>query len=322
MVVVLTTPIDTGVVYTATVSATDDCSGNVGGGVSIFILPHIAQAGDLIINEVLFNPLTGGDDFVELYNNSQRYIDIYGFYLADFDDDTISNAKFIGENFVIGPGEYLICTEDSVSVKSDYLTSVAGRFINTDLPTYSNDAGHVYLIMPNDAVSDHFAYDEDMHFGLINDPDGISLERIDFDRASSDVSNWHSAAESVGFATPGYENSQYFPGTITGDMVSIAPEVFSPDQDGFEDVMNISYTMDEPGYVANSTIYDAKGRLIKRLVQNELLAIQGIFTWDGIDDDRLKARIGAYILYFEIFNTTGTVSAVKKPFVLAGRFGN
>jgi hypothetical protein len=321
VVVTLTTAIDTGVVYSATVSGSDDCSGNLGGGTTSFVLPHTPEAGDLIINEVLFNPLTGGDDFVEIYNNSIRFIDIYGFYLADFDDDTISNPKFIGENFIIGPGEYLICTEDSLSVKSDYLNTISGRIIQTDLPTYANDAGHVYLIMPDDSVSDNFAYDEDMQFSLLSSADGVSLERIDFDRETNDASNWHSAAESEGYATPGFENSQYFPGTITGDMVSIQPEIFSPDEDGIDDVVNISYTMDGPGYVANLTIYDAKGRLIKHLVQNELLAIEGIFTWDGIDNDQLKARIGAYVLVFEIFNTEGTVSAVKKAFVVAGQFG-
>lgn len=321
VVVTLIAPLDTGVAYTGDVTGTDDCSGNVlSAGSAQFILPHLPLKGDLIINEVLFNPLTGGDDFVEVYNNSTRFIDVYGFFLANLDDDTISNAKFIDDNFVLAPGDYVVFTEDSVSVKSDYLNARAGRFVITDLPTYSNESGTVYLVMPDDTVSDSFAYHEDMHFGLINDPDGVSLERLDFNRASDDPGNWHSAAEAEGFATPGFENSQYFPGTITGDMVSLNPEAFSPDNDGFEDVLNISYTMDAPGYVANITIYDAKGRLIKNLVQNELLGVEGIFTWDGIDNDRLKARIGAYIVYFEVFTTDGTVSAVKKPFVVAGQF--
>ncbi len=321
VVVDLGVGLDTGIVYTLDVTGSGDCTGNSLINASAeFVLPHEPQSGDLIINEVLFNPFTGGDDFVEVYNNSNRYIDVYGFSLANLDDDTISNPNFIGENRVLAPGDYVVFTEDSLSVKRDYLNAVAGSFVQTGLPTYSNESGTVYLILPNDSISDFFAYHEDMHFGLINDPDGVSLERIDFNRSAQEDDNWHSAAEAVGFATPGYENSQYFPGTISEDMVSLEPEAFSPDNDGFEDVLNISYNMNEPGFVANVTIYDAKGRLIRHLVQNELLGSEGIFTWDGTDNDRLKARIGPYILFFEVFSTDGTVSAVKKPFVVAGQF--
>jgi hypothetical protein len=321
VVISLGAALDTGTIYLASVSGTDDCSGNIlTAGEASFILPHIPMAGDLIINEVLFNPFTGGSDFVEVYNNSPRYIDVYGFYLADFSSDTISNAKFVDENFVLRPGDYIVFTEDSSAVMGDYLNARPGRFVQTDLPTYSNESGDVYLLLPNDSVSDNFSYHEDMHFGLINDPNGISLERIDFGRTTNDAANWHSAAETEGFATPGYENSQYFPGTITEEMVSVDPEIFSPDNDGFEDVINIYYSMEKPGYVGNLTIYDAKGRLVKTLVENELLATNGTFTWDGVTENRLKARIGAYILYFEVFNTDGVVSSVKKPFVVAGSF--
>ncbi|MBT6029860.1 MAG: hypothetical protein HOH13_06105, partial [Crocinitomicaceae bacterium] len=209
---------------------------------------------------------------------------------------------------------------DSTAVKRDYLNAQAGRFVQTDLPTYSNESGDVFLILPSNPISDFFSYNEDMHFGLINNPDGISLERIDFNQSTNIASNWHSAAESVGFATPGFENSQYYPGIVTGNNIAIDPPIFSPDNDGHEDVIHISYSMDSPGYVGNVSIYDTKGRLIKSLVQNELLGITGVFTWDGITNDRLKARIGTYIAYFEVFTIEGLVTGVKKPFALAGQF--
>lgn len=321
IVVVLGAVLDTGFVYSLAVSGANDCSGNtLSTGVSSFVLPSLPRAEDIIINEVLFNPLTGGADFVECYNNSDRFIDIHGFYLADYSNDTISNAKYITANFILSPQEYVVFTEDSNAIKRDYLNAQSGRFVQTDLPTYSNESGDVFLILPYNPVSDFFSYHEDMHFGLINNPDGISLERIDFNQSANNASNWHSAAESVGFATPGFENSQYYPGIVTEDNIAIDPPIFSPDNDGHEDVIHISYSLDSPGYVGNVSIYDTKGRLIKSLVQNELLGITGMFTWDGITNDRLKARIGTYIAYFEVFTTEGLVSGVKKPFALAGQF--
>ena len=49
---------------------------------------------------------------------------------------------------------------------------------------------------------DAFSYDKDMHFELINDAEGVSLERIDQNAETNNAFNWHSAAETVGWGTP------------------------------------------------------------------------------------------------------------------------
>ncbi len=45
------------------------------------------EYGDILINEVLFNPVAGGNDFVEIYNNSSKGILINRLYLASRDND-------------------------------------------------------------------------------------------------------------------------------------------------------------------------------------------------------------------------------------------
>ena len=320
----LTPAIDTGIVYTLTLNGMGDCSGNlVSNSTTQIILPHTGAIGDLIINEVLFNPFTGGDDFVEIYNNSEKYIDLYNWKLANWDDGITDNFKTITSHQLMSPGDYIVLTKDSSDIQSNYLNAILGNFVQlASLPTYSNDSGTVFLILPDldSTICDYFSYDEDLQFGLINNPDGISLERIDFDRATNEVSNWHSAAESVGWATPGLENSQYYPGQITNDQVSVEPEIFSPDNDGFDDILNINYTMANPGFVGSVTIFDANGRVIRSLVQNELLAAAGTVSWDGLNNKREKARIGMYIVYFEVFDLEGNVSGVKKTCVVASKF--
>jgi len=316
--------IDTGVVYTLTLNGMGDCSGNlVSNSTSQIILPHTGAIGDLIINEVLFNPFTGGDDFVEIYNNSEKYLDLYNWKLANWDDGIIDNFKAITIHKLMRPGDYIVLTKDSSDIQSNYLNAIFGNFVQlASLPTYSNDSGTVYLILPDldSTVCDYFSYDEDLQFGLINNPDGISLERIDFNRPTNESTNWHSAAESVGWATPGLENSQYYPGQITSDAVSVEPEIFSPDNDGFDDILNINYTMSNPGFVGSVIIFDANGRIIRSLVQNELLAATGTISWDGLNNKREKARIGMYIVYFEVFDLEGNVSGVKKTCVVASKF--
>jgi gliding motility-associated-like protein len=173
--------------------------------------------------------------------------------------------------------------------------------------------------MPDSSISDKVSYQDDWHFSIVKDFKGKSLERLDYNRTSQDEGNWHTAAQIEGWATPGKENSQYFPNQLTEEAVSTYPEVFSPDNDGFEDVLNIAFNVNEPGYVCNITIFDREGRIVKNLVQNQLIGIEGTFTWDGTTNKLERARIGVYIIYFEVFNLTGDVSVVKKAVVLGGK---
>jgi hypothetical protein len=158
-----------------------------------------------------------------------------------------------------------------------------------------------------------------MHYPLLDSYEGVSLERINYNRPAYDRTNWHSASESVGFATPGYKNSQFNENPEVSDEVFVEPEVFSPDNDGYNDVLNIHYRFETPGYTAKIVIFDAQGRLTKNLISNTLLGTEGTFSWDGRTDDNQKALIGIYIVYFEAFGLNGGVKKYKKSAVLAGK---
>jgi hypothetical protein len=319
------TPVQHGIVYHVTVTDVFDCPGNAIGNPNCmrFVLPDNPSENSLIINEVLFNPRTGGSDFVELYNNSSYYIDLSGWQISnyDMDLDTIKNPKLITEEqYVLFPGEYVLLTKDTANIKEEYPLSNSKAFLQmSSFPSYNDDEGTVVLISPEQTIHDRFDYNEDMHFPLLNDVEGVSLERIDFNRPTNEPTNWHSAAESVGFATPGYQNSQYQPANMADGKLIVQPEIFSPDNDGFNDVLNLTYQLDGPGYVGNINIYDPKGRLIRTLMANEYLSPEGTISWDGVTDKNEKAKIGIYIIVFEAFSEDGKVLKIKDKCVLATR---
>jgi hypothetical protein len=319
----ITPALSLSVLYTLTITGANDCSGNLIGTNNKydFALPEQGDPGDLVINEVLFNPYTGGSDFVEVYNNSQKYIDLQNWDLANLDNDSIDNYKEISDvPYLLFPGEFVLLTKDGQNVETEYVNTVSSALLQMEsLPTYNNDEGDVYLINNLNEVIDSFSYHEDMHFSLLNSVDGVSLERIDYNRPSNDETNWHSAAEDVGFATPGFENSQFQKTNNDGGEINLNPESFSPNNDGMDDVLNINYNFSEAGYVANIIIYDAKGRLVRNLVQNELLGTSGTFSWDGVTNDNEKGRIGIYIVFVEVFDLQGDQKSFKKTCVLAGQ---
>ncbi len=283
-----------------------------------FALPEIPAKGDLVINEILFDPVTGGSDWVEIYNNSDKLINLNGLELANLSNDTISNNKIINVDFLLFPKELAVVSEDTLQVIQYYPAHQLGRFIEMDLPSYPNDEGTVFLIHQNE-VLDEVSYSDDWHFPLLDDKDGKSLERIDPKGGSNDPNNWHTAAESIGFGTPGQPNSQYSPASVLGDFEYI-DDVFSPDSDGFQDVLQVSYRLPEGGMMLSFTVYDSQGRLVRRVLRSELVGPEGIFIWDGVRDDGTKASIGAYIGLLEAIGvTSGTHIVRKKVFTLAGR---
>ena len=186
------------------------------------------------------------------------------------------------------------------------------------MPSYNNDKGTVYLTSDG-VVIDAVPYADNWHFELLNDDEGKSLEPMDPNGESAHSNNWHTAAEAIGFGTPGGENSQYRPALDNGEF-SYTSETVSPDNDGFEDVLQVNYKMMAPGFVGRFAVYDDRGRKIALVMESELLGVEGFFVWDGITDSGTKAAIGTYVGVFEAFHIDGGhVVARRKAFVVAGR---
>lgn len=313
--------ITTGVIYTVTAAQTlKDCSGNLIGSqrTAKFGLAEPVSSKDVIINEILFNPFTGGSDFVELYNRSGKIIDIASMKIGNADPSTIK--PITTESYLLFAGEYVVLTANPENIRTNYYTQNPDNFITVSLPTYSNESGTVVLAGNNNQLIDHFSYDENLHFPLLTDVKGVSLERINPDRPSEDETNWHSASQNTGFATPTYRNSQYSDSQATNDEMSVEPGIFSPDNDGFNDVANINFSFNSPGFVVSVTIFDARGRLVRNLAQNLLSGANETISWDGINEKNEKSGVGIYIIFAEAFNDTGETRKFKKTVVLAAKF--
>ena len=305
-------------VYNVSLSNIGDCWLNYSNASGQFALSDIPSKGEIVINEILQNPLNGGQDWIELYNNSDKIFNLKDWQLANFDNDTIDNFKPIQTNYFLFPHDYVVVGKDSNFVKANYSAAVSGKFLFSELPSYNIDSGSVYLIY-NSEIIDKVSYLDEWHFDLLDNTDGVSLERIDPNGESSSSFNWHSAAEDVGFATPGRVNSQ-FSAAVSNGAITLTNDVFSPDNDGFEDVLQMSYAMNESGLLGKASIFDDRGRLIRKLFSNELLGSNGTFTWDGLTESQVKASIGVYVILFEAFSTNGgEIFTTKKAVTLAGR---
>ena len=169
---------------------------------------------------------------MELYNKSSKTIDLKQLRIGSMDTITgtlINTERITDDGFLVFPETYMVISENGTIIKQQYQTPNARGFLDvTNLPTMSSDAGVVTLTDTNALVIDNFKYTSKMHFPLLVSTKGVSLERIDFNRATNDKTNWNSASENVGFATPAYRNSQYMQAD-GGSGVTIPNPLFSPD---------------------------------------------------------------------------------------------
>lgn len=321
---VLNNPLSNGTVYNITAVNVSDCRGNTLGpkNKAKFGLPQEADSMDVVINEILYKPKPNGVDYVEVYNRSQKIVDLSHMYIANRNSSYVISSiqQVSSESILLFPAEYLAITTSPQTVKEQYLTTNPEAFLAiATMPSYPNTSGDVILLNIQGKIIDEVAYSDKWQFPLISNTEGVALERIDYNGPSMQ-SNFHSAATSVGYGTPGYKNSQYRLDEELQGEIKVSPDIFSPDNDGTDDFATIDYNFPTPGYVANITIFDAKGYPVRYLQRNALSGVKGYYRWDGLDDKGRKLPQGIYIIYTEIFNTSGKKKQFKNTIVLARKY--
>lgn len=309
-------------VYTVTVSAVSDCVNNSIGAKNTARVGLSEMAGSLavVINEILFNPRSNGTDYVEIYNRSNHIIDLKQVYIANRSSaGVVSNIKQLSaDNYLFFPQDFMVLTEDPAIVKRDFICLNIDAFVTiASMPSYNDDKGDVIILNAQGNIIDELNYDEKWHFKLIDNREGVALERIDHNAPTQNPDNWHSAATSVGYGTPTYKNSQYRIDLQATGQITVTPEIISPDNDGMDDFATIDYLFPTAGYVANITIFDAAGRAVRYLQRNALCGIKGSYRWDGLGEKNQPLPVGIYIIYVEVFNLEGKKKQFKNAIVVA-----
>jgi hypothetical protein len=323
MRIILSSPAVVNQPYTLTLSDVKDCLGNpLVEHVVTFVLAEDPLSGELIINELLFNPRTGEPKFVEIKNSSEKYLRLEDWAIANLDDSgDLDQVKVFGKaGLILEPGGYLAITTNSAALQSAYPRSASENFLQiSSLPTYPISGGTVALISPKMEIVEYFSYDEDLHHPLLRDSKGVSLERLSSQTSASHHSNWQSASGNEGFATPGRKNSQAISGEFVADLIRVEPEVFDPEGSSGPAFTTISYQLDQTGWVGTFAIYSVGGQLIQTLSQNQILGTTGLFTWSGTDSTGRLVRAGYYVLMVELYEPNGKTNLVKKTLVVATR---
>lgn len=291
----------------------------------LLIAPHVpAQEllkNDIIVNEVLFNPKKDGFDYIEGYNRSEKTFVLNSLLIANRNvTGDIAAAKLLTKDSIrIAPGTHFVITANEKWLRQNYSVSSFAIICQvSSMPSFPDDEGSVILLARSDSsIIDEVNYSEKWHFSMIHDPEGVALERINYDAPGQDKNNWTSASAASGSGTPGSINSQFRESIAVNEEVSVLPKVFTPNNDGVDDFAQVNIGTREQGKTANAIVYDAWGRRVRYLLKNELLGASNSFTWDGCDDHLQKLPTGIYIVCTQVFDTKGNNNKFRHCVVLS-----
>ena len=279
----------------------------------------------LVINEIMFAPLTGNAEYVELMNMSNSDVDLSGWSISDRpgSDGRTNTFGLAVTSRLLHAGElFVLASDSSILSLFPHLRTIEPRLMtiaNQGSLGLNNDGDDVVLCDIIGLPIDSVAYGPAWHNPSVTDYTGRSLEKIQPFLGSNDARAWSTCVNVVG-GTPGMPNSILVATLPSQSKLSFSPNPFSPDGDGVEDFVVVHYEVPMTISLVNIKIFDVRGRLIRRLANSEPSASRGNLVWDGLDDEKRRARVGIYIVFLEAIDDRGGVlETAKGVVVLAAR---
>lgn len=313
----LEAPLTEGVEYRLYLRGLTDCSSNTMEAEEPIIQPRLAEAGELIINEIMYDPTAAGAEWVELHNITNHYLNLQDWLLGLREGKLKATVNLSAELLLLAPKEYLVLTASPEQLREEFSATPAASILPLNkMPNLRNSGDTLVLLNPAAQTAEVAPYSDKLHHSLLYDRKGVSLERIDANAASQNSANWTSAAFPPG-GTPGRANSQQRSLAPVAEALRIEPEVVEPTPDGVADAAFIHYQMPQPGLSGTLLILDASGREIQRLASNQLLGQEGVFQWNGTDSQGARVRNGYYIVILSAFGTNGFRHKWRKTLVVS-----
>ena len=69
--------------------------------------------------------------------------------------------------------------------------------------------------------------------------------------------------------------------------------------------------------MATIKVFDNSGRLVKNLINNEMIGNSGSKYWEGTDENGLQLETGMYLIWVEVFSEYGATESFKQVVFLS-----
>ena len=238
--------------------------GNYENNIATFLLPVRYLFGSVLVNEFFPLPDSTESEFVEII--PQTNVNINNWTIRD-----LGGAKGVLPNLDLSAFTYCLITDDSsfLDIISD--TSIL-ILPGNGLPGLNNSSETIYILDHTESVIDSVHYNENWSF-----MDSRSVEKYRITDISNEPNNWGISVGEAG-KTPGFQNSLFFSDLPSKGSVAISPDPFSPNGDGIDDELTITYSLPYLGAAIRWEIIDMAGRVIAKPYYNYQVGQNGKLT--------------------------------------------
>ncbi|HRY83948.1 MAG TPA: lamin tail domain-containing protein [Candidatus Cloacimonadota bacterium] len=230
------------------------------------------------LNELMYNPLTGAQEWIELYQAEEPQ-SRSEYSLRDYGGNQVSfSLPEQGGYYVLCPdkdpflAQFPACHPSLVIELSNWIT-------------LNNDGDSLTLLNSGGVVIDSMSYVGHSSYK------GISLE---YWQNASGTYTWKYSPFSGSPGAPNSAPGQPIP--PTEGRVALEKDVFYPKQG---ERMLLIHNLKDPNNIVNLCVYDLSGRKRRVLADRQTVQASGIMLWNGTDETGKLLPRGPYILSWE-----------------------
>ncbi len=275
--------------------------------------PQAAKMGDVVLNEILFEPKDSGTDFIEIWNISDKTINLSTLRIATLSQENlIQNQYHITDEIILFPAKsFLAISTDYRKICTVNDCPNPKSFFNIkQMPSMPNTEGNIALVTPDLQIIEHVPYQSSWHHPVLNVTQGVSLERIHPSLPAEKPNSWHSAGSSANYATPGKINSQFSSMANNEKIIWLNNNFISPNNDGQNDLLIVYYDL-PIGTALTLKVFGTDGNLIHTIAENYLTDQSRQIIWHGQNNMGQIASSGIYLILAEWQTPDGTQGGTK-----------
>ncbi len=258
-----------------------------------------ADSGELNINEILFNPKPGDNDFLELFNSSSKCLDLHKIKIGKLSAGIVETYYGLVDNTRnILPGEIICLSKDPEITCANYTHHNKKNIIPyASICSMNDDTDRIVMINRHGHKIEEIAYHAHWQHPLINDVEGVALERRDYKISGLLAENWASGAANDNYGSPGLENAASIAKKYQDSSEDwiIYPKVITPNGDGLDDYLFLKKKSKKDNLIGEIKIINENGELIKTICGPQTISNQEWLIWNGLTED---CRVGPTAIYY------------------------
>lgn len=263
----------------------------------IVMLDLPPPAGSIVLNEIMFDPWPGEEDYVELINIGSDTVDLSNWIIEDGSGDR-SNVNAV----IRLPPDSMIAMMGGVNLKPDLSLNAGGD--------------RVVIRTPSGFLVDDVQYDPSWHSPMLPNGKGVSLEKRSPQMVSASAASWTSSGALSG-GTPGAANTMRTPLDLHTQLTA-SPSPFSADPADARHPCIIAYQLPFQQAIITLHVRRWDGTYIATLLNSVFTGSEAAVAWDGTTATGLRIPPGAYVAVLEAVDAASRATYRSTCSVIVG----